>query len=364
VRGEAQVKVAESELALQRELLAAGAAGERQITLAEAKVASAQADLAILRADAALAAAEAQKAQARLERARGEAKLRIDDKRRVDVAKHDVEVAQARVAAAKTSSDEAKLRLDRMEVRAPAAGIVLERLAAPGTTLAGGEARFAGVHLVRSDHLRVRVDVPQGEIAKASAGQRAEITAESSHGQALPRPRDPRRAEGRHPEGDASSARLDRGRRRVAAAEMLAQCASSRAARPAGELDRRAARADPSRLVQNGSVVGRRRRDAHRRQAHGRPRRRAGRVGVEVASGVNVSDKLIDGGRDGLSEGARVHVRGSADMAFIELRDVTQHVHKGETRSRRSRTSRSTIERGEFCVLLGPSGTARPRCST
>lgn len=309
VRGEAQVKVAESELALQRELLAAGATGERQVTLAEAKVASAQADLAILRADAALAAAEAQKAQARLERARGEAKLRIDDRRRVDVAKHDVEVAQARVAAAKTSSDEAKLRLDRMEVRAPAAGIVLERLAAPGTTLAGGERGSLVCTLFDPTHLRVRVDVPQGEIAKASSGQRAEITAESRtgkpyHGHVI---RVVQKA-------DIQKVTLQvhvliEDADELLRPEMLAQVRFL-AGGASGEASSTGVQRVliPSRLVQNGGVWVV---DGATRTAVKRAVVLGGEQGewVEIASGVNVSDKLIDGGRDGLSEGARVHVR-------------------------------------------------------
>jgi hypothetical protein len=64
----------------------------------------------------------------------------------------------------------------------------------------------------------------------------------------------------------------------------------------------------PSRLVQNGSVWVV---DGATRTAVKRAVALGGEQGewVEVASGVNVSDKLIDGGREALNEGARVHVR-------------------------------------------------------
>ena len=68
--------------------------------------------------------------------------------------------------------DEAALRLDRMEVRAPAAGVVLARLAQPGSVLSGASPGHPVCSLYDPASLRVRVDVPQADVGKLFVGQR------------------------------------------------------------------------------------------------------------------------------------------------------------------------------------------------
>ena len=72
---------------------------------------------------------------------------------------------------------EAKLRLDRMTIRAPIDGRVYQLVAFPGTTLAGGMGPVPNadgstvVTLYRPDMLQVRVDVRFADIPKVSLGQ-------------------------------------------------------------------------------------------------------------------------------------------------------------------------------------------------
>jgi RND family efflux transporter MFP subunit len=306
--GAAALRVAEEELAIQRELAAAGAAGPRQVELAEARVEEARSGLAGLRAEAALAAAEAEKAVARLERATRDRELRLDDSLRLRTAEAALATARARESEARAALEQARLRLARTEVRAPASGIVLERKVAPGAALsASGEGVVCTLYDPAS--LRVRVDVPQGEVGKAKLGQRALVLADS-------RPKTPYAGEVvrvvhkadiqkvtlqvhvRILDGDA-----------LLRPEMLCQvrflASEDALADGTGAVDRLSI---PTRLVDNGAVWvldG----------ASGRAALRRVEIAssdsewAEVESGLNASDKLIDAGRERLSVDARVVVR-------------------------------------------------------
>lgn len=305
-RGEAAVKVAEQELALQQELSAAGAAGPRQIDLADARLAGARAELAILRADAALAAAEAEKAKARLARAQRDVELRLDDQLRLDTTLAEVELAKAKLSGVQVTSDEALLRLTRMEVLAPAAGIVLERIASPGSTLNADAALVCTLY--DPAQLRVRVDVPQGEIGKLSLGQRAEVLADS-------RPGKPYRGEVIRVvhKADIQKVTLQAHVKLEDAdtllrPEMLCQVRFLSSGATASGSSTPSVRI-PVRLLVGGDnawVV-----DGARETAVLRKLELGAKVGddVEVLGGLNLSDKLIDDGRDGLRDGARVKIR-------------------------------------------------------
>ncbi len=180
LRGRADVRIAEEEVLVQRELEAAGVAGPRQVEIAEARVEAAQAELAILQADAALAAAEAEVADAKARRAELDFELRIEDTLRVEASTARCAEARAQVDAARAALDEARLRLERMELRAPSAGVVLERLATLGTPL--GAERDAVVTLYDPASLRVRVDVPQQDLAKLFVGQEARVESDARRG--------------------------------------------------------------------------------------------------------------------------------------------------------------------------------------
>jgi HlyD family secretion protein len=100
-------------------------------------------------------------------------------------------LAQAESAHAATyvQRDEAALRLTRMEVRSPVAGVVLARLVEPGSRISmggkGGESASAGgmtgavLRVYDPAKLQVRVDVPLADAAKVGVGTRATVSTEA-----------------------------------------------------------------------------------------------------------------------------------------------------------------------------------------
>jgi len=105
-------------------------------------------------------------------------KLRIGDTKMLEAARAGLAKSKAALVAAEAARDEAKLRLDRMEVRSPAAGVVMTRLVEPGSKLMldSQEMRSAQVaRLYDPRKLQVRVDVPLADAAKVGVGQEAEV---------------------------------------------------------------------------------------------------------------------------------------------------------------------------------------------
>lgn len=180
LRGQALVTLAEEEVFVQRELAQAGAAGPRQAEIAAALLEQARAELAILAADAALAEADAQVAAAKAKRAERDFELRIEDSLRVNASEAFCAQAAAQVEELRVARDEAALRLQRMELRAPISGVVLERLATIGTPL--GAEQGAALSLYDPAALRVRVDVPQQDLSKLFVGQEARIESDARRG--------------------------------------------------------------------------------------------------------------------------------------------------------------------------------------
>ncbi len=92
--------------------------------------------------------------------------------------------SEARVARTEADLDEARLRMDRMEIRAPADGVVMDLAVEPGmrvgmTGAPGADDRAnVVVHLYDPARLQVRVDVPLADAAKVAVGARAEIQSE------------------------------------------------------------------------------------------------------------------------------------------------------------------------------------------
>ncbi len=142
-------------------------------------------------ADAQAAATEALRAtegvlKARRDRLRSEATaaahsadLRIDERRAMDMATAAELRAQSSVALATAIRDEAALRLDRTQIRAPISGFVQRRLKIPGdkVMLAMDDPRSAHIiHLYDPERLQVRVDVPLADAANIYEGQRCEVT--------------------------------------------------------------------------------------------------------------------------------------------------------------------------------------------
>jgi len=88
----------------------------------------------------------------------------------------DLAKAKATRDGAQASRDEAKLRLDRMEVRTPVAGVVLVRNAEPGTAVTTtGAAGKPLVQIYDPKRLQVRVDVALSTAAQVGVDQEARI---------------------------------------------------------------------------------------------------------------------------------------------------------------------------------------------
>jgi len=122
--------------------------------------------------------AQLKKAQAELVAAQKHRRLRIVERRTLDEAAARVDKTKAQVELARVVGAEAQLRLDRMQVRSPADGVVMTRRAVPGSKLMldmEGEYSANVVHLYDPEKLQVRADVPLVDAAQVGIGQKAEI---------------------------------------------------------------------------------------------------------------------------------------------------------------------------------------------
>lgn len=130
----------------------------------------------VARARAALKEAEARYADAKQEfdRIAGLYRKKAVSKADLDRAKAALEAAEARIEAARAALAEAEEQLAHTVVRAPYAGVVIERHVEPGETVRVGQPLMTGLSL---EKLRVRVDVPQTVIDAVRARRLAEIIA-------------------------------------------------------------------------------------------------------------------------------------------------------------------------------------------
>lgn len=116
--------------------------------------------------------------EARISRYVAEVKAAEDDLRLRIVARMALDEAEAFVREGQAALDVASLRLVRMKVVSPAAGIVMQRLVAPGVKVRldmEGQHSAHVLHVYDPERLQVRVDVPLGDAAKVGVGQRAQV---------------------------------------------------------------------------------------------------------------------------------------------------------------------------------------------
>jgi HlyD family secretion protein len=104
--------------------------------------------------------------------------LRVNDSRRLEIAKAGLLQAEAIVNAAQTEIGIAQLRLDRMSIEAPIAGNVQRRLKQPGDKVmlqmdSGHSSHI--LHLYDPGMLQVRVDVPLADASEIFVGQLCEV---------------------------------------------------------------------------------------------------------------------------------------------------------------------------------------------
>ncbi len=112
-----------------------------------------------------------------------EFRVRAQDAEAV-AARAAVEQSRAALRATESERDRARLRLERMEVRSPVAGVVLARLVEPGTRIVieGSDVSPGVVRLYDPMRLQVRVDIPLADASKVGVDQRAEVTTEALPG--------------------------------------------------------------------------------------------------------------------------------------------------------------------------------------
>ena len=93
--------------------------------------------------------------------------------------------AKAVVEQADAAREEAELTLTRTEVRAPVAGVVMARLAAPGSLVGMDASNAAVVQLFDPKNLQVRTDVPLADAGRLRVGQQALVQFDSMPGQTV-----------------------------------------------------------------------------------------------------------------------------------------------------------------------------------
>jgi RND family efflux transporter MFP subunit len=138
---------------------------ERSVQSQQAQQLAAQIDVS--RADARLAQQELERAQALVSRG--------------FVSKADVErrtatrdAANARVKVAQASLAEMRARIGRLDIRAPAAGLVLQRSVEPGQVVSPGSGAL--FRMARGGEMEVRAQLAEADLAAARVGVPATVT--------------------------------------------------------------------------------------------------------------------------------------------------------------------------------------------
>lgn len=173
-------RVAELAEQLERENRAGAgeAIPEFQVVQTRMRLATQRAQHAAATARRPVLEAQTHQAEAELEAAREQLKLRIPETQAL-------ETARAAGARALAERDEARLRLERMTVKAPCAGVVQALTCEPGAKVMLGAddphaARIA--RLYDPARLQARVDVPLASASQVAIGQRATISVEALPG--------------------------------------------------------------------------------------------------------------------------------------------------------------------------------------
>jgi HlyD family secretion protein len=246
--------------------------------------------------------------------------LKTEETRQLADAQAQEEVAEARLQQAQAALDTARLRLDRMVVRAPSAGRVLSLIARPGMRLMGlapSSLQDASTVITLYDPatLQVRADVRLEDVPRVQPGQPVKIETPAAPGGPV--------------DGvvlfTTSQADIQKNTLQVKVAiknppptlraDMLVQVTFLANATPKAK----ATDAEPLRLLVLRQLVdigegGTRVWIAD--QANGVARLRPIKLGavvgelVEVIDGLTPADRLISGGREGLYDGQRITITG------------------------------------------------------
>jgi RND family efflux transporter MFP subunit len=240
--------------------------------------------------------------------------LRVELRRALDATRAAHSRAEADLQDARVALEEARLRLDRIEIRAPVAGVVMRRLTEPGSRLMldmDMEGSSWAVDLYDPEKLQVRVDVALADAAQVGVGQKARVVVET-----LPDRTFPAEVSRIVHYADIQKNTVEVKVRLLETApelkpEMLArvEVLAAEGGEDSGRADRGRVFA-PERLVRGGTawVVGAGGDTAERRSvALG-----SGRAEdwVEVSSGLRPGDRLIDAEAGTLTEGEGIRITG------------------------------------------------------
>ncbi len=151
----------------------------------------AQADVSGARARIAAAEADFAEAERVLQRTRtlSQQGFASDAALTTAQARHDLALAQRN--AARSDGTRASAQLARYEIRAPFAGVVINKSAQPGEIISpisagGGFTRTGVCTIVDMSSLEIEVDVSEAYIARVSEGQRVEATLDAYPGESFP----------------------------------------------------------------------------------------------------------------------------------------------------------------------------------
>ncbi len=170
---EARRRYAEERLA-RVEQLSGGAVTEDAVAKARSEAAAVNAELASMATEQPALEQERNAFSRRVDAARQILELKAEELRAVGEAKAGLEAAEAAVRRADIALADAELQLDRMTVRAPVAGRVLELIAEPGSRVGAEKIDQDGATVVTMyvpESLQIRVDVRFEDLPTVSVGQ-------------------------------------------------------------------------------------------------------------------------------------------------------------------------------------------------
>lgn len=316
---EAELVLTRKELETRRKLIGTGAVGDLEMAKAQRDLDSALAGLDELKKRRPDLTQEVEGRRRRRDALQQRLDLKVEETRDLEENKAAVAAAQARVDQAQAAVDLAKLRLERMVVRADRPGRVLSLSARPGTRLMGmapmsRQESSEVVKMYDPQSLQVRVDVRFEDVPKVVPHQKVRIDcpalAKSTEGVVL---------------FTTSIADIQKNTLQVKVElpnpppqlrpDMLVQATFLAVGSDGGSTEQYRLLV-PRQLVEKAE--GGQRvwvADLARGTATARTIR-TGLMGgelVEIVEGLRPGDRLIVGGREGLTEGTRIAIRGEDD---------------------------------------------------
>ncbi len=178
VREEAILEQDKSDYDRAAPLYKAASISEAELVRVRSKFNAQKAKVESTRLQHSLVRARIAKREADLTAALDNMKLRIEERRKLEQSKAAVMRSEAELSRARAVLGEAQLRLERMEIRAPVAGMVMRRLTEPGSKVVFNVDHPASAQvftLYDPKCLQVRVDVPLSEVTRIGVGQAAEV---------------------------------------------------------------------------------------------------------------------------------------------------------------------------------------------